>query len=414
MMCLAAMTASAQTAGQSSDSLYIQKSYSQEQMLMPVNPTYLKHVSEAANWGRNWFIEAKGGASAFLGTPIGCGDVFDRVTPLLQIGVGKWFTPAIGGRIGFQGLSFKNAEFHTMKYQFVHADFLYNITSGIRQNESGIPLWDVIPFVGVGMIHNSDWINNCTCQGGSSGSHPFAFTYGVEARYRISDRVHLVGEVSGMLTARNFDGIGTSTKFGDNMISVSAGLSFTIGKTGWKRVVDATPYIEQNLALQDYIAYMKDRNAHLEKRLAGNDDGKTVYPKNSYSGLNSLRARLSMNGDSLSSSDRLKVSIGVPVYFFFKLNSDKLVDKSQLVNLDDIAKMAKQENLKIKISGAADSATGTQSGNQDLGKRRAKFIAKALIKRGVDKSQIKAYNLGGIDKYAANEANRFTTVVLLK
>ena len=414
MMCLAAMTASAQTARQSSDSLYIQKSYSQEQMLMPVNPTYLKHVSEAANWGRNWFIEAKGGASAFLGTPIGCGDVFDRVTPLLQIGVGKWFTPAIGGRIGFQGLSFKNAEFQTMKYQFVHADFLYNITSGIRQNESGIPLWDVIPFVGVGMIHNSDWINSCTCQGGSSGSHPFAFTYGVEARYRISDRVHLVGEVSGMLTARNFDGIGTSTKFGDNMISVSAGLSFTIGKTGWKRVVDATPYIEQNLALQDYIAYMRDKNAHLEKRLAGNDDGKTVYPKNSYSGLNSLRARLSMNGDSLSSSDRLKVSIGVPVYFFFKLNSDKLVDKSQLVNLDDIAKMAKQENLKIKISGAADSATGTQSGNQDLGKRRAKFIAKALIKRGVDKSQIKAYNLGGIDKYAANEANRFTTVVLLK
>ena len=414
MMCLAAMTASAQTARQSSDSLYIQKSYSQEQMLMPVNPTYLKHVSEAANWGRNWFIEAKGGASAFLGTPIGCGDVFDRVTPLLQIGVGKWFTPAIGGRIGFQGLSFKNAEFHTMKYQFVHADFLYNITSGIRQNESGIPLWDVVPFVGVGMIHNSDWINNCTCQGGSSGSHPFAFTYGVEARYRISDRVHLVGEVSGMLTARNFDGIGTSTKFGDNMISVSAGLSFTIGKTGWKRVVDATPYIEQNLALQDYIAYMRDRNAHLEKRLAGNDDGKTVYPKNSYSGLNSLRARLSMNGDSLSSSDHLKVSIGVPVYFFFKLNTDKLVDKSQLVNLDDIAKMAKQENLKIKISGAADSATGTQSGNQDLGKRRAKFIAKALIKRGVDKSQIKAYNLGGIDKYAANEANRFTTIVLLK
>ena len=409
-MCLAAMTASAQTARQSSDSLYIQKSYSQEQMLMPVNPTYLKNVSEAANWGRNWFIEAKGGASAFLGTPIGCGDVFDRVTPLLQIGVGKWFTPAIGGRIGFQGLSFKNAEFHMMKYQFVHADFLYNITSGIRQNESGIPLWDVIPFVGVGMIHNSDWINNCTCQGGSSGSHPFAFTYGVGARYRISDRVHLVGEVSGMLTARNFDGIGTSTKFGDNMISVSAGLSFTIGKTGWKRVVDATPYIEQNLALQDYIAYIRDKNAHLEKRLAGNDDGKTIYPKNSYSGLNSLRARLSMNGNG----NHLKVSIGVPVYFFFKLNTDKLVDKSQLVNLDDLAKMAKQENLKIKISGAADSATGTQSGNQDLGKRRAKFIAKALIKRGVDKSQIKAYNLGGIDKYAANEANRFTTVVLLK
>lgn len=70
MMCLAAMTASAQTARQSSDSLYIQKSYSQEQMLMPVNPTYLKHVSEAANWGRNWFIEERAGLQLFLGRPL--------------------------------------------------------------------------------------------------------------------------------------------------------------------------------------------------------------------------------------------------------------------------------------------------------------------------------------------------------
>lgn len=327
-----------------------------------------------------------------------------------------------------------------MKYQFVHADFLYNVTSGFRQNESGIPLWDVIPFVGIGMVHNSDWINHCTCQGGSSGSHPFAFTYGVEARYRISDRVNIIGEVSGMLTAKNFDGIGSSTKFGDNMISISAGLSFTIGKTGWKRVVDATPYIEQNTYLKEYLAYVKDKNVHLEKRLAGNDDGKTIYPKNSYSGLNSLRARLSMSGnsgtndhnavggedgnalsntngnrpDSLAYSDHLKVCVGVPVYFFFKLNSDKLVDESQLVNLDDIAKIAKEENLRIKISGAADSATGTQLGNHDLGKRRAKYIAKALVKRGVDKCQIQAFNYGGIDKYEANEANRFTTVILLK
>ena len=414
MFCLAAMTIKAEPVHQYEDSIIHQKTFSQEPMLLSGNPTYLKNVSEAANWGRNWFIEVKGGASAFLGSPIGCGDVFDRVKPALQVGLGKWFTPAIGGRIGFQGLSFKNAEFKSMKYQFIHADFMYNLTSGIRCNESGIPLWDVIPYLGVGMIHNSDWSGSCTCSGGSSGSHPFAFSYGIEARYRLNDRLHLVAGISGMTTAKNFDDIGTSTKFGDHMLTVSAGLSFTIGKTGWKRVIDAAPYIEENVYLRDYIDQMIMENARLQKRLAGEDDVKTIYPKNSYSGLNSLRARLSMNGDSLSSSDHLKVSIGVPVYFFFKLNTDKLVDKSQLVNLDDIAKMAKQENLKIKISGAADSATGTQSGNQDLGKRRAKFIAKALIKRGVDKSQIKAYNLGGIDKYAANEANRFTTVVLLK
>lgn len=439
-LCLAAMTVKAAPVHQIEDSIIHQKTFSQERMLLSGNPTYLKNVSEAANWGRNWFIEVKGGASAFLGSPIGCGDVFDRVKPALQVGLGKWFTPAIGGRIGFQGLSFKNAEFKSMKYQFVHADFMYNLTSGIRCNENGVPLWDVIPYLGVGMIRNSDWSGACTCSGGSSGSHPFAFSYGIEARYRISDRLHLVAEISGMTTAKNFDDIGTSTKFGDHMLSVSAGLSFNIGKTGWKRVIDAAPYIEENVYLRDYIDQMKAENARLQKRLAGEENVKTIYPKNSYSGLNSLRSRLSMscssnmqngnmdseewetdgdgkNGgltDGTANTNQMRIGLGIPVYFFFQINSDKLVDDSQMVNLDDIAHIAKQENLKVLISGAADSATGTQSGNQELGQRRANYIARSLVERGINESQIQIKNFGGIDKYEANEANRFTIVVLSK
>ena len=46
------------------------------------------------------------------------------------------------------------------------------------------------------------------------------------------------------------------------MLTVSAGLSITLGKAGWKRVVDATPYIEQNAYLKDYISYMKDESKH--------------------------------------------------------------------------------------------------------------------------------------------------------
>ncbi len=440
MFCLAAMTIKAEPVHQYEDSIIHQKTFSQEPMLLSGNPTYLKNVSEAANWGRNWFIEVKGGASAFLGSPIGCGDVFDRMKPALQVGLGKWFTPAIGGRIGFQGLSFKNAEFKSMKYQFIHADFMYNLTSGIRCNESGIPLWDVIPYLGVGMIHNSDWSGSCICKGGSSGSHPFAFSYGIEARYRLNDRLHLVAGISGMTTAKNFDDIGTSTKFGDHMLTVSAGLSFTIGKTGWKRVIDAAPYIEENVYLRDYIDQMKMENARLQKRLAGENDVKTIYPKNSYSGLNSLRARLSMSGSSnlqdsnMDSEDwkadgngknegltdedghtnQIRIGLGTPVYFFFQINSDKLVDDSQMVNLDEIARIAKDENLKVSISGAADSATGTQSGNQELGQRRANYIAKSLVERGIKDSQIQIENYGGIDKYEANEANRFTIVILSK
>lgn len=438
---------------------------------MPVNPTYLKHVSEAANWGRNWFIEIKGGASAFLGSPIGCGDVFDRITPALQVGVGKWFTPAIGGRVGFQGLTFKNAEFKSMKYQFYHADLMYNLTSGLRQNEYGFSLWDIVPYVGVGMIHNANWSDPCSCGRGSDGSRPFAFTYGLEIGYRIGNRVKLVAGVSGLTTAQNFDNMGSSIKFKDNMLTVSAGLSITLGKTGWKRVVDAKPYIKQNAYLKDYISYMKDENIRLQKKMSGDKEVQTVYPKNNYSGLNSLRARLSgkksglpesksgIDGiaensaddaeiglvdtyvqignchsdsllsagqnisdnlmsannnalDSIAISGHSKITVGVPVYFFFQLNSDKLVDESQIVNLDDIAKISKAHNLKVAISGAADSATGTQSINQELAQRRARYIAQMLVDKGVSESLIHLHSFGGIDKYKVNDSNRFAVVML--
>lgn len=469
--CLATMTISASNTHHNADSIYKQNTFSQEQMLWPMNPTYLKNVSEAANWGRNWFIEIKGGASAFLGSPIGCGDVFDRITPALQVGVGKWFTPAIGGRVGFQGLTFKNAEFKSMKYQLYHADLMYNLTSGLRQNEYGLSLWDIVPYVGVGLIHNADWSDPCSCGSGSDGSRPFAFTYGLEIGYRIGNRVKFVAGVSGLTTAQNFDNMGSSIKFKDNMLTVSAGLSITLGKAGWKRVVDATPYIEQNAYLKDYISYMKDENIRLQKKMSGENEMQTVYPKNNYSGLNSLRARLSekksddserksgndsiarkladdaeiglvdthlqtgkCHSDSLLSADQnvsdglisennnsldsltisghSKITVGVPVYFFFQINSDRLVDESQIVNLDDIANISKAHNFKVDISGAADSATGTQSINQELAQRRARYIAQILVDKGVPESLIHMHSFGGIDKYKANDSNRFTVVML--
>ena len=167
--------------------------------------------------------------------------MFDRLTPALQVGLGKWFTPAVGGRVAYQGMSFKNGEFKKMKYHFVHADFLYNLTSGINCNDLGLSRWDVIPYIGVGMIYNPDWYSACTCPGHASGSHPFAFSYGLECRYRLTDRMHVVAELSGMTTAKNFDCVGASSKFGDNMVTLSAGLSFTLGKVGYKRIVDANP-----------------------------------------------------------------------------------------------------------------------------------------------------------------------------
>ena len=478
-LCLSAMSVKASDVTTTSDSIVKQVGVTSEYYLQTLKPTYLKNVSEAANWGKNWFIEIKGGASAFLGTPIGCGDVFDRLSPALQVGLGKWFTPAVGGRVAYQGLSFKNGEFNSTDYHFIHADFLYNLTSGINCNDIGLSRWDVIPYLGVGMIYNPDWSSACMCPGHASGSHPFAFSYGLECRYRLNDRMHLVAELSGMTTAKNFDAVGSSSKFGDNMLTLSAGLSFTLGKAGYKRIVDAKPYIAQNEWLLSYAESLGNNNRMLRKSnmenekilaeyqkilemeglldLYGNkfnnkDKSKALFPRNDYSGLNSLRARLNNKGwdgnpenmpkamlkrgegydketekamDAFYNGelDELQIAyltamrdgtepIGAPVYFFFNIGTDHLTDASQLLNIDELAKVAKTYNLKVKIIGAADSATGTDSINETLSSKRAAYIMRLMRDRGVASENIKTSHEGGIDDYSPVQANRNTCVVL--
>ena len=478
-LCLSAMSVKASDVTTTSDSIVKQVGVTSEYYLQTLKPTYLKNVSEAANWGKNWFIEIKGGASAFLGTPIGCGDVFDRLSPALQVGLGKWFTPAVGGRVAYQGLSFKNGEFNSMDYHFIHADFLYNLTSGINCNDIGLSRWDVIPYLGVGMIYNPDWSSACMCPGHASGSHPFAFSYGLECRYRLNDHMHLVAELSGMTTAKNFDAVGSSSKFGDNMLTLSAGLSFTLGKAGYKRIVDAKPYIAQNEWLLTYAESLGNNNRMLRKSnmekekilaeyqkilemeglldLYGNkfnnkDKSKALFPRNDYSGLNSLRARINNKGwdgnpENMPKAmlkrgegydketekameafyngelDELQISyltamrdgtepIGAPVYFFFNIGTDHLTDASQLLNIDELAKVAKTYNLKVKIIGAADSATGTDSINETLSSKRAAYIMRLMRDRGVASENIKTSHEGGIDDYSPVQANRNTCVVL--
>ena len=478
-LCLSAISVKASDVTTTSDSIVKQVGVTSEYYLQTLKPTYLKNVSEAANWGKNWFIEIKGGASAFLGTPIGCGDVFDRLSPALQVGLGKWFTPAVGGRVAYQGLSFKNGEFKSMDYHFIHADFLYNLTSGINCNDIGLSRWDVIPYLGVGMIYNPDWSSACMCPGHASGSHPFAFSYGLECRYRLNDRMHLVAELSGMTTAKNFDAVGSSSKFGDNMLTLSAGLSFTLGKAGYKRIVDAKPYIAQNEWLLSYAESLGNNNRMLRKSnmenekilaeyqkilemeglldLYGNkfnnkDKSKALFPRNDYSGLNSLRARLNNKGwdgnpenmpkamlkrgegydketekamDAFYNGelDELQIAyltamrdgtepIGAPVYFFFNIGTDHLTDTSQLLNIDELAKVAKTYNLKVKIIGAADSATGTDSINETLSSKRAAYIMRLMRDRGVASENIKTSHEGGIDDYSPVQANRNTCVIL--
>ena len=428
-----------------------------EDMLRQIEPTYLKEVAVPSAWSSNWFVGMSGGISTFVGKPHGTGNLFDRMKPSLAIKAGKWFTPEIGGRFSFQGFQFKDASKNVRDYKMVHADFLWNVTNSFVKDHATTQRWGFIPYAGCGIIHNED-----------NGKSPFVINYGVIGQYRLTKRLAVNMELGGATTFRDFDGVGTSNKFGDNLFTLSAGLTFNIGKVGWKKVVDAAPYINQNKWLADYTndllarnqklskAHAEDANAIVEMRkileieglLKAYADRLTfyadsteyrIYPKNDYSGLNSLRARLAnkdwdgkgklvSDGRSLEYSFHISDSaywnkyvkgmadgskcIGSPVLFFFKIGTSQLVDDSQMTNLDELARIAKAYHLKVSVVGAADSATGTDEINSLLSKSRADFITQQLMARGVDKSMIVSKGRGGIDKYSPIAVNRHTTVRL--
>ena len=471
-MCLCA-TSQATDIQTTKDSTHIAEVPVSDLMLHRIEPTYLTDVTETSPWKGHWFLSAGVGANVFAGNPLGCGDMFDRMKPTFTFAVGKWFTPSIGGRITFNGFQMKDACFDIADYQSIHADFLWNIAPYIYRNTQD-PRWEFTPYVGAGIIHND-----------TKGGHPFAMSYGLKSSYRMTDRLHLNLELGGTTTFQNFDGLGDSRKLGDNIFSLTAGLSVTLGKTSWKRVIDAKPYMALNDWLLDHVALISEQNhkfakqhdrdvrviAELKKileieglldtyskRIKSMDEDSTatarLYPYNDYSGYNSLMARLrnrKWNGDKdftddmtnnmanlegsasvgserdydnaspsdiamwndyLISMSRNRECIGTPVYFFFRLGTAELTDASQSLNIDEMARIVKKYDLRIRITGAADSATGSSFLNERLSRDRASYIGAQLQERGIDKSHIVMIGKGGIADFNPKEVNRHTKVEL--
>ena len=473
-------TVQAQTKAQSAqeDTVRYTSRHAAAELLQPTQPVYLDGVVLPMRGSGNWFVSIAGGTTAFLGTPLGCEDLFGRLKPSYSLAVGKWFTPSVGARINYSGLQFKDARLSTQDYHHIHADLLWNVLGGRYARKEQVR-WSLAPFAGVGLLHHA-----------TNGHNPFAISYGVQGQYRISNRVSAMLELSGMTTFQDFDGYGRANRLGDHMLSLSAGFTFHIGQTGWKRAIDATSYIRRDEWLTDYANFLSEENnrakgridqdrrtlAELKKileieglldtynHLFGNGEATgRQYPVNNYSGLNSLRARLrnrhwdgtsflkgenlygNARADTLTAANRNGTSgfnengggngnlsdtiftsgryaalasggsecIGSPVYFFFSLNSAHLTDASQMLNLDELARVAKKYGLSVRVTGAADNSTGTTDINDSLSVSRAAYIATELEHRGIPTDCITQASKGGIADYVPIEANRHTKVELL-
>ena len=90
--------------------------------------------------------------------------------------------------------------------------------------------------------------------------------------------------------------------------------------------------------------------------------------------------------------------------------SAKVASKKDLQNVSDLAKVAKDNNAKIVVTGYADSKTGSAKLNQKLSEKRAETVANELVKMGVSRDQIETVAAGGVNTLSPINYNRRATV----
>ena len=335
-------------------------------------------------FGDNWFISAAGGVNIYYGEADKTVKFGKRMAPALDISLGKWFTPAIGARLMYSGLAGKGGHPYLsapfvvpsskstgvgtyypkrFKYTFIHADFLWNASTSFGGYKE-YRRWEFIPFAGFGpaiAATTKKAVNRKT------KIREFAFTAGLLNKVRLTPALDLTLEARGMLVKQTFDGV-TGGRRGEGMASVTAGLSYKIGRRDFDKPIvvpeaDYTSYNDRIRLLEGDLASSKSRADQLAKDLAAARNAQPQAGKTEF--------------------------LFPDVAIFFPIGSAVLSKKEQ-VNVNFIAEAIKKmpAGRKVVLDGNADSVTGTPKGNMTLSERRIKVVYDALIAAGVKTNQI--------------------------
>jgi len=124
------------------------------------------------------------------------------------------------------------------------------------------------------------------------------------------------------------------------------------------------------------------------------------------SSAGSIQASDSAIPPYLQEIGRGEVPLGPPVFVFFRLAGTYVTDSPQILAIHAAADLAVARNLKVRITGAADSATGSPEKNAALAKARAGHVATLMEKRGVPRERMEVLSEGGTADYEPVSANR--------
>ena len=339
---------------------------------------------ETNTFGANWFISGGVGAQMYFGDNDSKAGFGDRISPALDIAVGKWFTPGIGLRIAYNGLQAKGATpnandvyvkggtfsngYYKQKWNVAnfHGDVLLNLSNMFcGYNEERV--YSFIPYVGAGLVH--------------SWSKPTENNLGINAglinRFRLSPALDLNVELRGLLMKDAFGG-----KSKEAMGGVTVGVTYKFKKRSWDAVPTVPMVPESQLNdLRDRVNSLKGENESLKRDLveARNKKPEVIVKKEG-----GFVPRL------------------VVVFNIGKSN----ISKREYMNIEAMAKGIKANPEKtFTVTGYADKGTGSAEYNMKLSKKRAEAVRDLMVNEfGVPASQLKVDYKGGVGNMFYDDA----------
>lgn len=362
-------------------------------MAQDSDPVQKYSVATNSFWS-NWFIQVGGDWNAWYsdeehGKSLSTSPFKKfRSGPGASVAVGKWFTPGIGLRTKLQGLwgkSVVDGQDRPNKFWNLNEHVLLNVSNMVLGYNSN-RVWNVIPFFGGGMgrtmTHNLYAMN---------------LTVGVLNTFRVCDKLAINVELGWNRFEEDMDGYQGNTLSNshynrgwedkDNLLYAELGLTFNLGKSTWNK----TPDVDALKALSQ--AQMDALNAQLNDAASEN-----------------ARLKNMLANQQPAETKTIKEFVTTPVSVFFNINKTNIASQKDLVNVQAVAKYAKENNSNINVVGYADSATGTPSINQALSDKRAETVANELVKMGVSRDKISTVGKGGVDDLSPISFNRRATV----
>ena len=310
--------------------------------------------------------------------------------------VGKWFTPGVGARVGYYGLT---QNLFNQGQHVLAADLMWNFSNSVY-GYSETRKWFWAPYLRAGL---EMYCNNGIAAG---TNREWVLGFGSMLIHPINDKLNFVIDNPILVTKTTESSQNTVvTNEGKAKqilsmfsfpFSVMVGLQWNIGRSTWTRTATTAAAAAAAIAAANEAAKKAQNDA---QKVADNAKKEADNAKNEAQQLiDEAKKAASTNVDGLFDE---------PVVVYFEIGKSTLTKKEKAHAEYAIKNIiSRGENVKFTLNGSADTGTGSKARNKQLSEQRAKTVYNLVDELGVSRENITVVEWDGTERFATPELNR--------